>query len=193
MIVNESGQVDLFQAGEDAALDVKLSVESSRSQMEATVDVSKHAIEALGRIDTFRAAHAIDNLGTIDHLLRNARGRVSPEATRHHRSMEKLYLEWLEGVESKAATRVTGFSDWTPPEIGKLRTLFRLLREYRLQIRERRSASVHDTSADTRSRINGHIAASNDSDPEREMDRTTRSAEQREVLFRSAYGSESSD
>jgi hypothetical protein len=107
--------------------------------------------------------------------------------------MEKLYLGWLEGVESKAATRVTGFSDWTPPEIGKLRTLFRLLREYRLRIRERRSASVHDTSTDTRSRSNGHSAAGNFSDPEREMDLTKRSAEQREVLFRNAYGSESSD
>lgn len=125
-----------------STLDVNVSLKDSQVRMSATTDVTNYAVDELGRLSRHRVAQSMSTLQFVERLKGDSlvRPLITDEVATHLHTMQRVYLKRLEVVESNASQRLITLADWTPPSIGLVQSLLRLLglsifpRKSRLQL-----------------------------------------------------------
>lgn len=132
--------------------DVIVSLEDARMRMDATKEVSCHAIEIIGRLMHFQASQEVETLKTVDRLIGDIRGRtqITLEVTSHLLSMQRVYLTNLATVQTNASGRIITLADWTPPSTGFLQSLRRLIYVHIIGRGKRAERSPMDDRGTTR-------------------------------------------
>ncbi len=119
----------LSESQRASTMDVNVSLQGSQVRMSATVDVTGHAVAELSRLARHRMSQSVSTLQLVDRLKGDSlvRPLITDEVSTHLQTMERLYLKRLEVMERNASQRLITLADWTPPGIGLLRSLLRVL------------------------------------------------------------------